>query len=259
MTTIWRSAASKYMGWLTALAAVLMSTTASASEADLAIPELGGNFLGMTGHNLLLFGLFICLGGIVFGLVQYMQIRNLPVHKSMLEISELIYETCKTYLLTQGKFLAILWVFIAVIIVVYFGSLLHMSGRQGARDRCLLDHRHPGQLSRWRGSASGSTPSPTPAPRSPASAASPSRPWRSRCKAGMTIGMLLISVELVIMLAILLFIPGEYGRPLLHRLRHRRIAGRRRASYRGRYLHEDRRHRLRPHEDRLQDQGRRRA
>ncbi|MFA5028862.1 MAG: sodium/proton-translocating pyrophosphatase, partial [Candidatus Methylomirabilota bacterium] len=109
----------------------LGASSAWASEAELKIPDLGSvSFVGMSGHNLLLLGLIVCLGGIAFGLVQFMQIRNLPVHKAMREISELIYETCKTYLITQGKFLAILWAFIAVIMVVYFGFLLHFSAAQ---------------------------------------------------------------------------------------------------------------------------------
>ena len=83
--------------------------------------------MGINGHNLILLGLFVCIGGCLFGLVQFVQIRNLPVHKSMGDVSALIYETCKTYLITQGKFLALLWVFIAAIIVIYFGLLLHFT------------------------------------------------------------------------------------------------------------------------------------
>ena len=116
------AAAPRFFAGLVTLAVSLFATAAGASEADLTIPDLGSvNFVGMSGHNLLLFGLIICIGGMAFGLVQYMQIRKLPVHRAMLEISEIIYETCKTYLITQGKFIAILWVFIAVIMVVYFG------------------------------------------------------------------------------------------------------------------------------------------
>ena len=111
-----------------ALVMMLFAGTAGASEADLVIPDLSSvSFAGINGHNLLLFGLIICVGGSLFGLVQFVRIRNLPVHKAMLEISDLIYETCKTYLITQGKFLALLWGFIAVIIVVYFGMLLHFT------------------------------------------------------------------------------------------------------------------------------------
>ncbi len=121
---LWRSGSSR--GLVTVLLPLAFAAPAFAGgEADLTIPPLEGSFLGMTGHNLLLIGLFICLLGIGFGLVQYAQIRDLPVHKSMLEISELIYETCKTYLVTQIKFIAILWAFIAVIIVAYFKFLAH--------------------------------------------------------------------------------------------------------------------------------------
>jgi len=113
---------------MVALAVSLFATAAGAGEADLTIPDLGSvNFVGMSGHNLLLFGLIICIGGMIFGFAQFTQIRKLPVHKAMREISELIYETCKTYLITQGKFIAILWAFIAVIMVVYFWFLLHFS------------------------------------------------------------------------------------------------------------------------------------
>ena len=201
-------------GLLAGFAFLLMSSTAFAGEADLKIPPLQGSFLGMTGHNLLLIGLFICLLGIVFGLVQYAQIRNLPVHKSMLEISELIYETCKTYLMTQIKFIAILWAFIAVIMVAYFKFLAHtpMSWPQvlvvlffsvvgilgsvavawfGIRINTFAN-------SRTAFASLGGKPYPT---------------MHIPLKAGMSIGMLLISVELVLMLAILLFIPGDSAGP----------------------------------------------
>src|SRR5216683_5707690 len=93
-------------------------------EANLKLPDLSRvTFLGMDGHKLLLFGIVICIFGLGFGLAIYSRLKNLPVHKSMLDVSELIYETCKTYLITQGKFLLILWVFIAVVIVMYFGWL----------------------------------------------------------------------------------------------------------------------------------------
>ena len=115
-----------FKGVMLTLFALLATTPALAGEAELKIPSLKEQlFMGMSGHNLLLIGLFICLAGVVFGLVQYSQIRDLPVHKSMLEISELIYETCKTYLVTQIKFIAVLWAFIAVIIVAYFKFLAH--------------------------------------------------------------------------------------------------------------------------------------
>ncbi len=82
-------------------------------------------FLGglINGSNLLMVGLLICAAGLVFGLVFYRQLKNLPVHRSMLEVSELIYATCKTYLFNQGKFILLLWLFIAAVIVAYFGFL----------------------------------------------------------------------------------------------------------------------------------------
>src|SRR5215204_6037100 len=94
-------------------------------EASLVLPDLGSvAFLGVSGDRLLLGGFVVCIAGMVFGLIIYQQLRKLPVHKAMQEISELIYETCKTYLITQGKFILILEAFIAVIIVLYFGLLL---------------------------------------------------------------------------------------------------------------------------------------
>ena len=109
---------------LMALFAILTATPASASEADLVLPDLSNpnvTFFGMTGHNLLLGGLGVCVLGLLFGLVMYVQLKNLPVHRSMREISELIYETCKTYLITQGKFILLLWCSSASCMVVYFG------------------------------------------------------------------------------------------------------------------------------------------
>ena len=95
-------------------------------EANLKLPDLSQvTFLGIDGHKLLIFGILFCVFGLIFGLTIYQRLKNLPVHRSMREISELIYETCKTYLITQGKFLLLLESFIAVIIVLYFGVLLH--------------------------------------------------------------------------------------------------------------------------------------
>ena len=107
----------------------------------------------MNGHNLLLWGLVICVLGIAFSLVQFSQIRNLPVHKSMLEISELIYETCKTYLITQGKFLAILWAFIAAIMVWYFSRARWMPSRSPSSSSSASSASSA--ATRWPGSASG--------------------------------------------------------------------------------------------------------
>src|SRR5947207_11379160 len=99
-------------------------------EAALKLPDLSNvTFLGIDGHKLLLVGLVFCFLGLMFGLAIYIQLKNLPVHRSMREISELIYETCKTYLTTQGKFILLLWVFIAVIIGLYFGWLAPVPGK----------------------------------------------------------------------------------------------------------------------------------
>src|SRR5206468_6517348 len=98
-------------------------------EAALKLPDLSEvTFLGVDGHRLLLVGLLFCFLGLLFGLAIYIQLKNLPVHRSMREISELTYETCKTYLITQGKFILMLWVFIAVIMIAYFGVLRPVPG-----------------------------------------------------------------------------------------------------------------------------------
>src|SRR5216683_6481089 len=113
-----------------ALAQPAEQTTEAGGEAALKLPDLSSvSFLGMDGHRLLMIGLLFCVFGLGFGMVIFMRLKNLPVHRSMREISELIYETCKTYLLTQGKFLMLLWVFIAVIITAYFGWLKPVPGK----------------------------------------------------------------------------------------------------------------------------------
>src|SRR5271155_5406454 len=111
------------LGAATALAQPAQES--AGGEANLKLPDLSQvNFLGIDGHKLLLFGILFCIFGLAFGLTIYQRLKNLPVHRAMREISELIYETCKTYLITQGKFLLMLWVFIAAVIVLYFGVLL---------------------------------------------------------------------------------------------------------------------------------------
>ena len=205
-----------FKGALMALFTLAATAPAFAGEADLVIPDLAGSarFLGMSGHNLLMIGLVVCLLGIGFGLVQYSQIRNLPVHKSMLEISELIYETCKTYLFTQIKFISILWVFIAVIMVAYFRFLSH-TPMSWAQVVVVLLFSIIGILGSvavaWFGIRIN-----TFANSRTAFASLGGKPFPTMAiplKAGMSIGMLLISVELVLMLAILLFIPGDSAGP----------------------------------------------
>lgn len=196
-----------------AIATLLAGAPAMASEAELIIPPLGSVPVGgMNGYNLLLIGLFVCVAGMVFGLVQFVQIRNLPVHKAMREISELIWETCKTYLFTQGKFLAMLWVFIAVIMVVYFGFLM---GLPAGKVTIIILFSVVGILGSYSVAWFGIRIN-TYANSRTAFAGLRGKPFPTMAiplKAGMSIGMLLISVELVLMLIILLFVPGDLAGP----------------------------------------------
>ena len=108
-----------------ALLALLVAPAARADEAKLILPDLESvTFLGMNGRQLLMGGLLVCVLGLAFGMMIYQQLRKLPVHRSMLEVSELIYETCKTYLITQGKFILLLELFIGSIMVVYYGYFM---------------------------------------------------------------------------------------------------------------------------------------
>jgi K(+)-stimulated pyrophosphate-energized sodium pump len=198
---------------LTLLLALVLAPAAHASEAELVVPDLGSqNFFGISGHTLLLFGLGICVLGLLFGLVMYKQLENLPVHKSMREISELIYETCKTYLVTQGKFILLLEVFIGTIMVVYFGWLRHFDATRVAIILLMSLIGIAGSYGvAWFGIRIN-----TFANSRSAFASLRGKPFPTYdipLKAGMSIGMLLISVELVIMLAILLFVPGDYAGP----------------------------------------------
>ncbi len=180
-------------------------------EASLILPDLGqAEFMGVNGRTLLMGGLGVCVLGLLFGLVVYQQLKALPVHASMREISELIYETCKTYLLQQGKFLVILEAFIGAIIVLYFGvlqrfepfrvvvilafSVLGIAGSYGVA---------------WFGIRINTFANSRTAFASLSGKAFPA--FAIPLKAGISIGMLLISVELLMMLAILLFVPGDYA------------------------------------------------
>jgi len=189
------------------------ASPAAASEAELKLPNLAqGKFLGLDGHTLLLFGLAICIGGMLFGLFMFMKLKNLAVHRSMREISELIYETCKTYLTTQGKFILILWVFIASIIFYYYGflrplpmdrvaiilifSLIGIGGSYGVAWFGIRINTFANSRSAF--ASLRGKPFPT---------------YEIPLMAGMSIGTLLIATELIIMLCILLFIPGDYAGP----------------------------------------------
>ncbi|HEY7479634.1 MAG TPA: sodium/proton-translocating pyrophosphatase, partial [Gemmatimonadales bacterium] len=177
-------------------------------EVNLRLPDLNqGDFLGFTGHEILLSGLLVCVLGLLFGLFSYTRVRNLPVHRSMAEISELIYETCKAYMVQQGKLLLVLLGFIGTVIVIYFlltglevpkiaiillFSLIGMAGSYGVawfgiRINTLANSRTA--FASLRGKAWPVCDIPL--------------------RAGMSVGMMLISVELLFMLAILLFIPAE--------------------------------------------------
>jgi len=185
-----------------------------ASEAELIVPDLTKTiFLGtISGHNLLLWGMLVCVLGGLFGMWQFMRIRKLPVHKSMLEISDIIYETCKTYLITQGKFLALLWVFIAIIILVYFGYLMHFAA---FRVFIILLFSVIGILGSYSVAWFGIRIN-TYANSRTAFAALQGKPYpvmHIPLSSGMSIGTLLICVELIIMLFILIFVPGEYSGP----------------------------------------------
>src|ERR1700693_6376375 len=186
-------------------------------EANLKLPDLSQVlFLGIDGHRLLMIGILFCIFGLGFGLIIYTRLRKMPVHRSMLEISELIYETCKTYLITQGKFLLILWLFIAVVIVLYFGvlapvpdkpiaitlpiillfSLVGIAGSYGVAWFGIRVNTFANSRTAFAGLAGKPYPI-----------------YNIPLQAGMSIGMMLISVELLLMLTILLFIPADYAGP----------------------------------------------
>jgi K(+)-stimulated pyrophosphate-energized sodium pump len=195
------------------LLGLLVASPALASEASLVLPDLNQvSFLGLPGKSLLVWGLLICLGGMAFGLVQYMQLKAMRVHSSMAEVADIIYETCKTYLITQGKFLLILELLIGAIIFAYFFMIQHMDlGKVliilafsvvgilgsygvawfGIRINTLANARTAFAALKGKGYPCYGIP----------------------LKAGMSIGTLLISVELLIMLIILLFIPGDLAGP----------------------------------------------
>jgi K(+)-stimulated pyrophosphate-energized sodium pump len=200
---------------LSAAAAFAQPEGAEGGEASLKLPDLSSvNFLNgaIDGHKLLMIGILFCIFGLLFGMVIYMRLKNLPVHRAMREISELIYETCKTYLITQGKFLLLLEVFIAVIIVLYFGVLRHF---EPARVIIILLFSLVGIAGSFGVAWFGIRVN-TFANSRTAFASLPGKPYpvyQIPLAAGMSIGMMLISVELLIMLFILLFVPADYAGP----------------------------------------------
>ncbi len=198
---------------LSFLSSVSARAQEAGGEANLKLPDLSSvSFLGIDGHKILLFGLVFCVFGLIFGLTIYTRLKNLPVHRSMREISELIYETCKTYLITQGKFILLLEIFIAVVIVLYFGVLLKF---EAMRVGIILLFSLVGIAGSYGVAWFGIRVN-TFANSRTAFASLRGKPYpiyHTPLEAGMSIGMMLISVELLIMLFILLFIPGDYAGP----------------------------------------------
>jgi K(+)-stimulated pyrophosphate-energized sodium pump len=201
---------------LAGLAGLVLPALAFASEANLVLPDLASQqFLGIDGRTLLMIGMVVSALGLVFGAVQYSQLKNLPVHKSMLEISELIYETCKQYMVTQGKFIMILELFIGAVIAAYF-SIAHVEGKAAewptaVRVIIILAFSLIGIAGSYGVAWYGIRVN-TFANSRAAFASLMGKPFPTYdipLKAGMSIGMMLISVELLLMLLILVFVPNE--------------------------------------------------
>jgi len=197
--------------WL--LVALFSATTARADESELILPDLASvTFLGMSGRALLMLGLIVCFAGLAFGLVMYGKLKNLPVHRAMREVSELIYETCKTYLVTQGKFILVLELFIGAILVVYFGGLRHMEPMKVA---VILIASLVGIAGSY-GVAWFGIRINTFANSRTAFASLRGKPFPTYAiplAAGMSIGTMLISTELFLMLGILLFVKPTLAGP----------------------------------------------
>ncbi len=186
---------------------------ATAGEANLKLPDLHQvQFLGVSGHSLLTVGILFCIFGLLFGLVIYGRLKNLPVHRAMGEMSQLIWETCKTYIIQQGKFLLLLWSFIAVIILLYFGVLLKY---EALRVVIILAFSVVGICGSYGVAWFGMRVN-TLANSRTAFASLRGKPfpvYQIPTESGMSVGMMLISVELLMMLIILLYIPGDYAGP----------------------------------------------
>src|SRR5512140_958977 len=199
-------------GLLALPAGLFAPHAAMASEMDLVIPELttSYNLFGMTvsGTGLLMAGIIVCLLGMAFGLFMFNQVRRMPAHKSMLDVSNIIYETCKTYLLQQGRLLMVLEIFIAACIIYYFGFL---QGKGSATVALILLWSVVGILGSYSVAWFGIRMN-TFANSRTAFASLRGKPlpvYEIPIQAGMSIGVLLICVELIMMLIILLFVPKE--------------------------------------------------
>jgi K(+)-stimulated pyrophosphate-energized sodium pump len=201
---------------LTFLFTLGLTCCASASEADIKIPDLTAvkfaGLGGITGPRLMNIGLIICLIGAAFGIWQYVQTKNLPVHSSMASVSNTIWETCKTYLFTQGKFLAILWVLIAACMIYYFGVLQHNTAGHVI---VILLASVLGILGSY-GVAWFGIRINTVANSRAAFSALKGNPFATLCiplRSGMSVGLLLVAVELFFMICILIFLPNELVGP----------------------------------------------
>ena len=179
-------------------------------EVNLVLPSLEqGSFFGLNGHQFLLGGLVICVLGLLFGLQSYLAVRKMPVHSAMREISELIYETCKAYMIQQGKLLLVLELFIGSVMVAYFW----LTGSTLLQIVIIIFFSFVG-IGGSFGVAWYGIRINTLANSRTAFASLMGRPYPVYAiplRAGMSVGMMLISVELLFMLAILLFIPGSYA------------------------------------------------
>jgi len=194
---------------LSTLMLLLMAGTAFAGEANIQLPDLtkiaffGGSLAGLTILN---FGLIICLVGLGFGLLQYVQTKNLPAHKSMLDVSQTIWETCKTYLLQQGKFLFALWVLIAICIVYYFGVLSAMGT---SAVLIILLASVVGILGSYAVAWFGIRINTVANSRAAFASLSgdPLNIVNICLRSGMSVGLVLVSIELFVMLIILCYVP----------------------------------------------------
>src|SRR6266403_5880326 len=198
------------------LLTVLASGAAFAGESDIKIPPLDAvkfsGLGGITGAQLMYFGLAICLVGAAFGLVQYKQTRSLPVHKSMADVSNTIWETCKTYLFTQGKFLAILWVLIAACMVYYFMGLQHEAvGKVVIVLLCSILGILGSYGVAWFGIRINTTANSRTA--FSALKGNPLATLGIPLRSGMSVGLLLVCVELFFMICILMFLPRDLVGP----------------------------------------------
>jgi len=195
--------------------AMAPDSQSAGGEANLILPDLAqATFFdgAVNGRTLLLYGMIIAALGLIFGFFTYTRLRDLPVHRSMREISELIYETCKTYLITQGKFLLLLEVFIGAVMIVYFGFLRQMEWQRVVIILLFSLVGIAGSYSvAWFGIRVNTFANSRTAFSS--LGGKPFMGYQIPLRAGMSIGMVLISVELLIMLFILLFVPGDYAGP----------------------------------------------